>query len=189
MKVLITGASGFIGKNLQQKLLEREHEVICFTRNSEIDSLKKYIKDIDFIFHLAGENRPEDESQFLKTIQNLLKIYAIFLNLRRRKFHNFFIFNSSAGGQCLWKSKLEAETYLKNLHDKKGNPVIIYRLPNIFGKWSKPNYNSVVATFCHNISHNKKIKIDDEDKFISLFYIDDLLELFINDMNSSFEGY
>ena len=86
MKVLITGASGFIGKNLQQKLLEREHEVICFTRNSEIDSLKKYIKEIDFIFHLAGENRPEDESQFLKTIQNLLKIYAIFLNLRRRKF-------------------------------------------------------------------------------------------------------
>ena len=86
MKVLITGANGFIGKNLQQKLVEREHEVICFTRNSEIDSLKKYIKDIDFIFHLAGKTDQKMSLNSLKTIQNLLKICAIFLNLRRRKF-------------------------------------------------------------------------------------------------------
>ena len=190
MKILITGANGFIGKNLQQKLVEREHEVLCFTRNSEIDSLKKYIKDIDLIFHLAGENRPEDESQFFENNSKFTKNLCDFLKLEEKKVP--IIFSSSTqvlAGNAYGKSKLEAETYLKNLHDKKGNPVIIYRLPNIFGKWSKPNYNSVVATFCHNISHNKKIKIDDEDKFISLFYIDDLLELFINDMNSSIEGY
>ena len=86
MKILITGANGFIGKNLQQKLVEREHEVICFTRNSEIDSLKKYIKEIDFIFHLAGENRPEDESQFIENNSKFTKNLCDFLNLRRRKF-------------------------------------------------------------------------------------------------------
>ena len=86
-------------------------------------------------------------------------------------------------------SKRKAEDICYELEKQYGNKVIVLRLPGIFGKWSKPNYNSVVAAFCHNISHNKKIKIDDEDKFISLFYIDDLLELFINDMNSSIEGY
>jgi len=180
MRVLVTGSNGFIGKNLIIRLNELDIQVLTYTRESSTQNLEGLIKDTDFVVHLAGENRPKDEKDF--DIVNAGLTMSICDALRSLGENTPIILASSTQAEfdnAYGKSKLNAETALKVLEVDTGCPVYVYRLPGVFGKWCKPNYNSVVATFCHNISHNLPIQVNNPDFELSLVYIDDVVEEFV----------
>lgn len=178
--VLITGAAGFIGKNLCEHFRTKEDvEVIEFTRNNSREELTSFVERADFIYHIAGVNRPDDESEF-KTVNTDLT-EDILKTLRTLGKHTPLLITSSTQAELenpYGKSKFEAENLVLNWADETESPVYIYRLPGVFGKWCKPNYNSVVATFCYNIAHDSPIQVSDEDHSITLTYIDDVVEAF-----------
>ena len=181
MNVLVTGSNGFIGKNLIIHLNELNINVLTYTRENSIQDLSDLIKKSNFIIHLAGENRPKDEKDFNTVNAQLTKL--ICESIRSTGKHIPIIIASStqaAFDNAYGKSKLDAELILKKLESDTGNPIHIYRLPGVFGKWCKPDYNSVVATFCHNISNNLSIQVNDSSFELSLVYIDDVVEEFIN---------
>ena len=186
-KILITGSEGFIGKNLKKELeLIKDYELIFFNKNNDINKLEELVFGCNFIIHLAGVNRPKEKELFKKTNVGLTKKICNYIENKyfKKGIHTPIIFTSSI--QINQKndygfSKLEAELELQDLYKKTSNPVCIYRLPGIFGKWCKPNYNSVVATFCHNIANNIDINIHDENQNLTILYIDDLIkEIIIN---------
>lgn len=185
MKVLVTGAQGFLGRNFVVRLIElKKYEVIEFNRNSEIDSLAEHVLSADIIFHFAGVNRPKDSSEF--AVGNFQLTEKIVQTLFKKAKSTPVVFSSSI--QALkdndyGRSKFKAEESLNGIASR--HPVYIYRLPNIFGKWCKPNYNSVVATFCANLVSNKPLEIHDAKAQINLVYIDDVVSEFI----SVLEGY
>ena len=179
-KVLITGAHGFIGKNLVVALRENHHlDVMSFGRGDSDDRLYSQLSEADIVIHLAGENRPKSQDYF--EITNIGLTNKIAENLKSLDKKTAIIFASSVQANLdnpYGKSKLNAEKILKNLSEVNGNPVTICRLPGVFGKWCKPNYNSVVATFCHNIANAQEIRIDDPHHIIRIVYIDDVVDLF-----------
>ena len=185
MKVLVTGADGFIGKNLCVTLsCHKEIEVVRFTRESDVADLPGLVAQVDFIFHLAGVNRPKEEKEFFEGNADLTKVIADAIKDSARQIP--MILSSSIQAERMnpyGRSKLQAEMHLLNLYMETGNPVYIYRLPNVFGKWCKPNYNSVVATFCHNISHDLPIQINDPSAPLTLVHIGDVVTSFIRVMN------
>lgn len=184
MKVLVTGADGFIGKNLCVTLQRRDDiEVIKFTRKSDPADLSGLVARADFIFHLAGVNRPKEEKEFFGSNADLTKLICDAISLCGRKIP--VILSSSIQAEHMnpyGRSKLQAEMHLLNLYMETENPVFIYRLPNVFGKWCKPNYNSVVATFCHNISHDLPIQINDPSAPLTLVHIGDVVTSFMDVM-------
>jgi UDP-2-acetamido-2,6-beta-L-arabino-hexul-4-ose reductase len=180
MNVLVTGANGFIGKNLVIHLNELGMRVMTYTRENSIQNLPDLIKKSDFIVHLAGENRPRDEEDF--DIVNARLTTAICDIVRSSGKNIPIILASSTQAEldnAYGKSKLNAEATVKVLGIDTGCSVYVYRLPGVFGKWCKPNYNSVVATFCHNISHDILIQVNNPDFELSLVYIDDVVEEFV----------
>jgi len=181
MRILITGANGFIGKNLRLHLSERDHiEVDCFTRDHDRDSLLEYVKVADFIFHLAGVNRPDDPVEFEQGNKDFT--YELCAAIEQSGKAVPVIYSSSIQAQAenlYGESKRGAEEALLELAVKTGSKVYIYRLPNVFGKWARPNYNSAVATFCHNISQGLPIQINDPDAPVKLVYIDDVIASFL----------
>jgi len=181
MRVLITGTDGFIGKNLLMHICEMKSvEYISFTRRNSIDDLPKLLEDVDWVFHLAGINRPKSAIEFSTGNVGLTKSLCAAVKASGRS--TPIVLASSIQADLdndYGKSKLGAEKALLGLHNETGNPVFIYRLPNVFGKLARPNYNSVVATFCHNMTHNLPIQVKDSSAVISLVYIDDLVESFI----------
>ncbi len=181
MKVLITGANGFLGRNLVAHLNERQDvETFLFTREDSLDVLANIIEDIDFIFHLAGVNRPQNLMEFQTGNADLTKALCVAVEAGGRKIPILYTSSSQADlDNPYGNSKHEAEEALKDLSSRCGSRVNIFRLPNVFGKWSRPNYNSVVATFCHNISREMPIQINDPHTVISLVYIDDVIAHFI----------
>ena len=164
--ILITGANGFIGKNLSVTLKERlDLKILTFGRNDSIDKLCSLVKVADFIFHLAGENRPESPDMFDVVNRGLTEdLSRILKNLNMVTPVLFTSSSQVALENPYGSSKLAAEDLLKDLSRTNGNPIIIYRLPGVFGKWCRPNYNSVVATFCHNVAHGLPIEVNDSDK-------------------------
>ena len=181
MNVLVTGSKGFIGKNLIIHLNELNINVLTYTRENSIQDLPDLIKKSNFIIHLAGENRPRDEKDFNTVNVQLTK--SICESIRSTGKHIPIILASStqaAFDSAYGKSKLDAELILKKLESDTGNPIHIYRLPGVFGKWCKPDYNSVVATFCYNVSNNLSIKVNDSSLELNLVYIDDVVGEFIN---------
>lgn len=174
MKVLVTGSNGFIGKNLISHLQEiKEIEIITYTKEDSFQKIEENIDKIDFIFHLAGVNRPLNKEEFYQGNTDLTKKIV---DLIKDK-HIPLLITSSIQAEIendYGKSKKLAEDYIKNNLEK----YYIYRLHNVFGKWSRPNYNSVVATFCYNISHDLDITISDREKELTLIYIDDIIEEF-----------
>lgn len=175
MRVLVTGANGFIGKNLTQHLNELKIDYVAFTRDSKLADID--FSQIDFIFHLAGINRPQDPSEFYKgnadftseLVSKLVKPTPIF-------------FSSSTQAELendYGKSKKQAEEVLLNYGKSSGAFVGVYRLPNVFGKWCKPNYNSAVATFCYNVCHGIEITVADPTRVMNLVYVDDVIEEFL----------
>jgi UDP-2-acetamido-2,6-beta-L-arabino-hexul-4-ose reductase len=184
MKVLITGADGFIAKNLKIHLSERKDiEVLSFTRDNDNAFLIEMVKQADFIFHLAGINRPKQIDGF-KENQELTHALCEALLVCNKK--TPIVFTSST--QALLsnpygESKSAAEDVLQVFSKRNASPVYIYQLPNVFGKWARPNYNSAVATFCYNITHDLPIEIHNPHAEISLVYVDDVIKEFLNVMN------
>ena len=184
MRVLITGANGFVGKNLAIRLAEREDvEVVSFTRDHAIEELPKLIKDVDFVFHLAGVNRPKNDDEFKQGNTDLTVDLCAAIEDSRITIP--VIYSSSIQAELdnpYGESKLAAEQALLDFAVRADNPVYISRLPNVFGKWCKANYNSAVATFCYNIAHNLPVQINDPSAVIRLVYVDDVVNRFISMM-------
>lgn len=184
MKVLITGANGFIGRNLIVRLAETDNvEVVRFTRDQAIDELSVLIRDVDFVVHLAGVNRPKTDDEFKQGNTDLTMALCVAIKASGRPIP--VIYSSSIQAELdnpYGASKLAAEQSLLELSKSTGSEVFIFRLPNVFGKWCKPNYNSAVATFCHNIAHNLPIQINDLSSVIRLVYVDDVVSRFISIM-------
>jgi len=191
MKILITGANGFIAKNLISHLRETKNiELLLLYKESTITELATFIDQCDFIFHLAGVNRPKETEEFNQVNFGLTNQICKLVAKSTKKIP--IIFSSST--QVLLdneygESKLSAEKSLETLANEENVPVAVFRLPNVFGKWGKPNYNSVVATFCFNIVNGKPIQINNPKTELTLTYIDDLIFEFITTMNSRFTGY
>ncbi|ENW96780.1 UDP-2-acetamido-2,6-beta-L-arabino-hexul-4-ose reductase [Acinetobacter sp. NIPH 298] len=187
MKVLITGSNGFIAKNLIQFLSEKsEIEILKLHRESSEQELEKLALSADWIVHLAGVNRPLDDSEFIEGNVSLTERIAQVLRKANRL--TPVILSSSIQAErdnAYGKSKLGGEQILLNLHQQQGNPVYICRLANVFGKWSRPNYNSAVATFCHNVANDLPIQINDPMAVIRLVYVDDVVETFWNIINQT----
>jgi len=183
--VLVTGSKGFIGKNLMVRLEELDNVTIkSFDKEEDIDTLKKFLGEADIIFHLAGVNRPENVEEFEKVNTGLTESMIDLLEKMNKKIP--IVITSSIQAKLdtpYGKSKKMAEDELIKYAKKNSVPVYIFRLPNVFGKWSKPNYNSVVSTFCYNISHNLDIAISDPKKELELAYIDDVIVEFISLLN------
>lgn len=179
--ILVTGANGFIGKNLIEGLKRLENiKIRKFDIEDNLNTLKLYLKESDLIFHLAGVNRPKKVEEFEIGNVNLTKKIVNLLEELKKPIP--IVFSSSiqaALNNPYGISKKKAEDILIEYSKNNRVKINIYLLPNVFGKWSRPNYNSVVATFCYNISHGLDINISDESKKIELVYIDDVVNEFI----------
>jgi len=180
MRVLVTGANGFIGKNLLVHLREQGIESILFTHEMDLADLEAKLEEVDFVFHLAGVNRPKDIAEFADGNAGLTQQLCNLIRSSGRKVPVLYTSSIQAeSGNPYGASKLAAEDALVALENDTGSPVYLYRLPNVFGKWSRPNYNSAVATFCHNIAHDLPIQINDAEALVSLVYIDDVVKDFL----------
>lgn len=180
MKVLVTGSNGFIGKNLISHLQENDDiEILQYDKDTPFKLIEENIQDIDFIYHLAGVNRPKDNSEFFKGNTDLTGQILDLITAKNLSIP--FLITSSIQAirdNDYGKSKKMAEDVVLKYGEK--NPVYVYRLHNVFGKWCRPNYNSVVATFCNNIANDLEISINDENTELELIYIDDIVNEFVN---------
>ena len=193
MKILITGAKGFVGKNLIENLKNIKsgknrtrdlniEEIFEFDIDTDVKLLDEYCKVADFVFNLAGVNRPKDQSEFM---EGNFGFASILLNTLKKYKNNCPVMLSSSiqatligryGESDYGKSKLAGEELFFNYSKETGAKVLIYRFPNLFGKWCRPNYNSAVATFCNNIANDLPIQVNDRNTKLELLYIDDLVD-------------
>lgn len=180
MRVLVTGANGFIGKNLLVRLREQGIEIISFLRNMTSTDLAEILNEVDFIFHLAGVNRPKDAEEFSEGNAELTQQLCNLIRATGRCIPVLYSSSIQAeSGNPYGVSKRAAEDALLALAKDTGSPVYLYRLPNVFGKWSRPNYNSAVATFCHNIANDLPIHLNDPSASVRLVFIDDVIHDFL----------
>jgi UDP-2-acetamido-2,6-beta-L-arabino-hexul-4-ose reductase len=190
MKVLVTGANGFIGKNLVLRLRERVGtEVLTLIRGDGDSAWQDALVQADAVVHLAGENRPNDPAAF--TEANIGLTQRLCKSLESMGKRTPMLFSSSAQAEQdnpYGRSKRAAEEALVQLAESNGNPVAIYRLPGVFGKWSRPNYNSVVATFCHNKALDLPVQINDAHVRVRLVYVDDVVNAFLQALDESIMG-
>lgn len=199
MKILITGAKGFVGKNLVASLeniregKDRVHkmqglewpsdlEIYTYDIDSTQEELERYCQDADFVFNLAGVNRPKDQEEFMKgnfgfasTLLDTLKKYENKAPVMLSSSIQASLEGRFAGSEY-GKSKLAGEELFRRYSEETGAKVLIYRFPNLFGKWCRPNYNSAVATFSNNIANDLPIQVNDRSTELELLYIDDLVE-------------
>ncbi len=176
MKILITGSQGFIGKNIEIFLKQKNYQILKFDRNDKIKKLYGNILKSDLILHFAGENRPSNPKLFYKNNTELTDQICKFLIKKKLKTKIIFTSTSKISNKSLYAiTKKQSEQVLIKYSKITNAKVSILRFPNVFGKWSKPNYNSVVATFAYNISRGKKIKIFNKNEKINLLYIDDAM--------------
>lgn len=194
MKVLVTGAKGFVGRNLVAYLRNVKEgkikrysdmnieEIFEFDIDSDPSDLEKYCKDADFVFNLAGINRPKNPEEFM---QGNFGFASKLLDTLEKHGNKAPVMISSSiqaslqgryAGSEYGRSKLEGEELLFEYSRRTGTKVLVYRFPNIFGKWCRPNYNSAVATFCHNIANGLPIQVNDPSTLLELVYIDDILD-------------
>ena len=188
MNVLITGSNGFIGKNLKSNLLARKPEVeniFCFDLGTSDEELLEFCGSVDFVFHLAGVNRPEKIEEFYSGNSDLTQKVLSYLV---ENGNSCPVLLSSSTQALLdndyGKSKKQAEDLVFAYAKEHNVSVYVYRLPGVFGKWCRPNYNSVVATFCHNVANGEQLTVNGREIEIKLVYIDDV----INDFLVAMEG-
>ena len=181
MKVLVTGAKGFIGKHLVLHLKRRGHEVFEFDKENTSEQLEKFVNCANFVVHLAGINRPLTNEEFYNGNTNFTKKLVDLINENKRNIPVIFSSSTQASlDNDYGKSKKMAEDYLLN----SGLPVYVYRLCNAFGKWCRPNYNSACATFCYNIAHDLDIFVRDQNYVVSFNYVEDIINEFIRVIES-----
>ena len=190
MRVLVTGSRGFIGKNLVVRLEEQsDTEIFHFSRGNSVNNLEEIVKNCDYVVHLAGENRPKDIADFAVVNSDLTNSLCEAIRNTSRNIPLILASSTQASMDNPYgESKLSAESVVKKFSKDTGNDVIIYRLPGVFGKWCKPNYNSVVATFCHNIANDLPIQINDPSLQIRLVYVDDVVTDFIDTLQLMDKG-
>ena len=181
MRIVITGADGFIGRNLDVRLGELGYaDIARITRHSSAEDLEAALKEAEFVFHLAGVNRPKDVSEFVSGNAGLTETVCALLAGSGNKAPVVLSSSTQAGlDNSYGHSKRAAEEAVFNHGERTGAPVYVFRLTNVFGKWSKPNYNSAVATFCHNIARGMEIRVNDPAAALRLVYIDDVVEAFV----------
>ncbi|MEG1796262.1 MAG: NAD-dependent epimerase/dehydratase family protein [Clostridium sp.] len=184
--ILITGANGFVGKNLVATLKElKEYNILTYDINNTEEELKDYIENSDFIFHLAGVNRPTEVKDFYEGNTGLTeKVIKLLESMGK---NTPILITSSIQAELdndYGKSKRGAEEVIEKYGKDNNASVYIFRLPNVFGKWCRPNYNSAVATFCHNIAHGLDVWISDESIEVNLVYIDDVVNSFIKELKN-----
>lgn len=193
MKILITGAKGFVGKNLvealknvrdgKDKTRNLTGDITIFEYDIDTDPtlLDTYTKECDFVFHLAGVNRPKDEKEFMEGNFGFTSI--LLDSLKKNENKSPILITSSiqaALDNPYGISKKAGEDLIFEYGKENDVKTFVYRLPNVFGKWCRPNYNSAVATFCHNIAHDLPITVNDRSHMMTLVYIDDVVDELIN---------
>ncbi len=193
MNILVTGAKGFVGKNLCENLKNIRdgkdktrnfsvENVFEYDIDSSIEELDKWCTEADFIFNLAGVNRPKENSEFMQGNFGFASTLLDILKIKNNKCPVMLSSSIQAtligryGQSDYGKSKLAGEELFFNYGRETGAKVLIFRFPNLFGKWCRPNYNSVVATFCNNIANDLPIQVNDSSAELELLYIDDLVE-------------
>ncbi|MEE1062274.1 MAG: NAD-dependent epimerase/dehydratase family protein [Paludibacteraceae bacterium] len=195
MKILVTGAKGFVGKNLCSQLrnikdakakwynlLEPIEAIYEYDIDSSLDDLDAWCKDCDFVFNLAGVNRPQDPKEFM---EGNFGFATVLLDTLKKYNNNCPVMISSSiqatlagrfGTSEYGKSKKAGEELMFKYGEETGAKVLVYRFPNLFGKWCRPNYNSAIATFCNNIANDLPIQVNDRSVEMELLYIDDLVD-------------
>lgn len=182
MKIVVTGAEGFIGKNLCTMLHEHGYSnILKVDKGTTQKDLSVSLQDADFVYHLAGINRPQNECEFKEGNTDLTAFILDELS-KSRKITPVMLSSSTQAEQdnAYGHSKAEAEKLLQIYGETTDAPYFIYRFPNVFGKWCRPNYNSFVATFCYNIANNIEITINDPAAIVTLVYIDDVCSSLID---------
>jgi UDP-2-acetamido-2,6-beta-L-arabino-hexul-4-ose reductase len=181
MKVLITGSRGFIGKNLCLRLEDLGgFDIITYNRANNSDSLFSLVEQADCIVHLAGEMRPPSVDDLFEANHGLTRKICNILRMQTKCKMILLASSIQVEVDCPYGiSKLQAEREIIDLSRETGISAAIYRLPHVFGKFCKPNYNSVIATFCHNIARELPIRINDPAVFIRPVYIDDVVSEFV----------
>ncbi|MEN6619958.1 MAG: capsular polysaccharide biosynthesis protein CapF [Smithella sp.] len=181
MQILVTGAQGFIGKNLIAELNNRGYtDIFTYDLDTAPKLLDIYTQECHFVFHLAGVNRPEDDSEFMKGNYGFTS--TLLGSLRKNNNKAPILITSSIQAELdnpYGKSKKAGEDLMFAYSKETGAQTLIYRLPNVFGKWCRPNYNSAVATFCNNIARGIPIRVNDPNVTMNLVYIDDVVNEFI----------
>ena len=200
MNILVTGAKGFVGKNLclalnqikngndktHESLIGKIDNIFEYDKENSVDDLDKFCKSADFVFNLAGVNRPKDTAEFMEG--NFGFASSLLDTLKKYENKSPVMLSSSTQAELTGrfkdseygKSKLAGEELFFDYSKETGVKVFVYRFPNLFGKWCKPNYNSAVATFCNNIANNLPIQVNDRNTELELLYIDDLIEEMLN---------
>lgn len=193
MNILVTGAAGFVGKNLVAALKNLQAgrdrtrpeltigEIYAYNRDTAPDLLDAFCRKADFVFHLAGVNRPKDLTEFMTgnfdftaTLLDTLKKHGNTCPVVLASSIQASLQGRYAGSEY-GKSKLAGEELFFRYGEETGAKILVYRFPNVFGKWCRPNYNSAVATFCHNIAHDLPVTVNDPSTALELLYIDDLV--------------
>ena len=202
MKVLVTGSAGFVGKNLVETLKNirdnkdrtrpnlKIEEIYEFDKDTDASLLDEYCQNCNFVFNLAGVNRPKETAEFM---EGNFGFASILLDTLKRHNNKCPVMLSSSiqatligryAGSDYGKSKLEGEKLFFDYAKENESKVLVYRFPNLFGKWCRPNYNSVVATFCNNIANDMDITVNDPNAELELCYIDDV----VKEMLDALEG-
>lgn len=181
MKILVTGAKGFVGKNLIAELKNKGYiDIFEIDRDTEKNLIDKYTKECEFVFHLAGVNRPKDEKEFMEGNFGFTSELLDLLKKNNNKSPVLITSSIQAERNNPYGiSKKAEEDLLFNYRKETKTEILVYRLPNLFGKWSRPNYNTVVATFCYNISRGIDIQVSNSELELTQCYIDDVIEEFI----------
>lgn len=184
MKILVTGAKGFIGRNLIEELKRQGHEILTYDIDNTEEQLDEYTKNCEFVYHLAGVNRPENPEDFMSG--NFGFTSVLLDSLKKHGNKSPIMLSSSIQAELdnpYGRSKKAGEELIFQYGRDNGVKVYVYRFPNVFGKWCRPNYNSAVATFCHNIARNLPIQVNEANPTLTLVYIDDLVKELINALN------
>ncbi|MBZ6527599.1 SDR family oxidoreductase [Aerococcaceae bacterium DSM 111021] len=187
MNILVTGANGFVGKNLVATLEQNDdYQILKVTRETATDELKELAKQADFIYHLAGVNRPEKEEEFHEGNVDFTQTLLDALIEAGNKAPILITSSTQAANDSSYgKSKKAGEDLVFQYGADNGVETYVYRLPNLFGKWSKPNYNTVIATFSHKIARDEEITVNDPNVKLTLVYVDDLVEEFVRALNDN----